>query len=71
MGSVSGAYTTGTRSLGKDKEKPHGDGRDPGQEKEATGNLTPGGGKGGGGDQIGRSKGRSLACPYPTTYPPP
>lgn len=34
MGSVSRACTTGTHSLGKDKEKPHGEERDPGQEKK-------------------------------------
>lgn len=37
MGSVSEAYTTGTLSLGEDKEKPHGEERDPGQEKKPQG----------------------------------
>lgn len=37
MGSVSGADTTGTLSLGEDKEKPHGKDRDPGQEKKPQG----------------------------------
>lgn len=37
MGSVSVADTRGTRSLGKNKEEPHGEERDPGQEKRPQG----------------------------------
>lgn len=37
MGSVSGADTTATFSIGEDKEKPHGEEKNPGQENRPQG----------------------------------